>query len=151
MMRLWGEDERRQVASMLTAGGSAGTIARKLGITRNQVLGRIVRDDELHHLIAKRTTPRRKCKPASPQLGWGRHQPKPFVYKGWKFEPPPVRVAPRMRFLSLTDLADSGECRWPVQESAATVGGFLFCAAPCSAEKSYCSCHMRLAYRSAWS
>jgi hypothetical protein len=147
-MRLWGEAERRQVAALLLAGKSAAAIAREFGgLTRNQVLGRIARDDELHRLIAKRAAPRRKAKPASPQLKWGRHQP--FVTDGPKFEPPPVRAVPRMRFLSLTDLAASGECRWPVEESAATVDGFLLCAAPCASEKPYCPCHMRLAYRPA--
>ena len=120
------------------------------GATRaGQVLGRIARDDELHRLIAKRVAPRKKVKQVSPQPMWGRHQPKPFVYNGPKFEPSPLRTAPRMRLLSLTDLAASGECRWPVEESAATVGGFLFCAAPCGLEESYCPHHRRLAYRPA--
>jgi hypothetical protein len=150
MLRLWGEAERHQVAALLLAGKSAAAIAREFGVTKNAALGRIVRDDALHHLIAKPVLSR-KTKLASLRLKWGWHQPKPFVYEGRKFKPPPVRAAPRMRLFSLTDLAVRGECRWPVEESAATVGGFLFCAAPCGLEESYCLYHKRLAYRLAGS
>ena len=56
----------------------------------------------------------------------------------------PARTASGAKLRALAELAPHGECRFPVEESAA--GHFLFCAASCDPAEIYCTHHRSIAY-----
>lgn len=54
---------------------------------------------------------------------------------------PEIVGMPRPKFISLIELKNRGECRWPYGDR-----DFLFCGLPCGA-KTYCRWHMQIRYR----
>lgn len=128
----WTEADRQTVAELLLAGKSAALIGQLIGLNRNQVIGRLYRDRELHWLIGKKYSavkmPREK--PPKPKQS-ALPQPAPLGLSG-------------MRQVPLLGLR-SHECRFAVAEDRNVVGNHLFCGKPTGASDVYCRQHRALA------
>jgi hypothetical protein len=135
----WTADERERVETLLEARLSYRRIAELLGMTRNTVIGRVLRDGELHaHYRPKPTTkPKRKRVLASKH--W-QHDVEPFVVAEIEpIEPQPGELKPLVAL-------GHAECRWPMT-AADVVGGQLFCGRAVAGDHTqYCAFHHREAH-----
>jgi hypothetical protein len=153
----WSETDRQEVAALLLAGKSAALIGRLIGLNRNQVIGRLYRDSELHRLIGKKYSAvkiardKKPSKPSCPAMlplavkpESGRH---PGKRKDMKEKPPVLPMPPGlpgMRQVPLLGLK-SHECRFAVAEDHFVIGNHLFCGRPTGAGDVYCREHRALA------
>jgi hypothetical protein len=135
------------VAGLLQAHLSYRKIAQLLGVTRNTVIGRVIRDDELHaHYSAPQPLPKReRPRWASRRSKHWAHHLEPFGSD--EVDEPPASGEPAghiPRYMTLAELRRDG-CRWPV-EPAMVVGGHLFCGRPRAGDHTqYCRYHHGLA------
>ena len=158
----WSDSERKQIAALIMAGRTCKQIAKAVGLNRNQVIGRLYRDKELHQLVGKNYTvakmeSRKPAKPKVPPVpplhvkpvksavadcifGAGKSLRHDKIGSSAPTFPPPVRLAPRMLLVPLLDVGRC-QCRFPVETSASTIGGYLFCAAPAAPDQVYCDHH----------
>jgi hypothetical protein len=132
----WSETDRQEVAALLLAGKSAALIGQLIGLNRNQVIGRLYRDRELHRLIGKKYSavriardkkPGKRCCPAM----------LPLAAK-------PDSALPGMRQVPLLGLR-SHECRFAVAEDHSVTGNHLFCGRPTTPNEMYCREHRAIA------
>jgi len=144
--RVWTDAERASVAVMLRKGISMGKIARKLGLSRNSVIGRVSRDGELHTFVA------RIVMPVVPPLRPIQAKPPPSGYiirakrKARTVPAPLPSVPPTLQAQLMQDLRRDA-CRWPIGE-ATGVGHFLFCACVRrDRDTSYCAYHHAMAHQ----
>ena len=112
---VWTEIERQRVAALLQAGRSMRRIGQQFGLTRNAVMGRVMRDGGLHRYVGHVV------------------MNKPSAMHTVVTTEAPAGAKP---LFELT----RDDCRWPVAH-ASVVGGHLFCAMPAVPFCSYCAAH----------
>lgn len=122
---LWTDDRIALLEQMRASGASAAAIAKRLGVSRSAVLGKIFR---LRRPSAKKqqAAAQASLKSAAPK----RHRADP----------------PRRRGISLLELTND-TCRWPHGEPGRP--GFFFCGEPgadLESGRPYCARHARRAY-----
>lgn len=154
--RLWTDEQRREVKALLAKGASAAGVARKMGLNRNQVLGRIYRDPELalrnYSPKPKNSPPRppKLPKPTSPtsaavvmvaKAGKG-------VARGTTPADAPVQTQPEPpNHPNAMALIGTGTrwCKWPVAVDGRVLGGFLCCGNRSRPNDVYCEHHRDMA------
>lgn len=150
--RLWTDEQRQEVKALLAKGATAAGVARKMGLNRNQVLGRIYRDPEL---ALRNYSPKPKNSPPRPP-----RLPKPtsptsaavvMVAKAGKAEAEPA-TAPATTpepsdHLNAMALIGTGTrwCKWPVARDSRVLGGFLCCGDRSRPNDVYCEHHRDMA------
>jgi hypothetical protein len=152
---IWSDRDRAQIAEMLLAGKSMRLIGAAFGINRNQVIGRVHRDQELHRLIGKQysAVKMQREKPPKPRqktipplkvmpVTW-RHPGKPDIKGGPAGLPAPSEPS-GMRLVPLIGLR-AHECRFAIGEDRTVIGGFLFCGRAAPADDVYCREHRAIA------
>jgi GcrA cell cycle regulator len=133
--RPWTRERDEALIVMWTEQGfSAAEIGRRLGVSKNAVIGRshrlrlpsrpspIIRRDDVPAPVRERLPQARAPEPAA--------RPAPAAVVAM---PPPE---PQERL--------HGSCRWPIGHPR--TAEFAFCDEPCSAGKPYCEAHCRRAY-----
>lgn len=116
----------------LDDGLSFGLIARRLGVSRNAVMGKVYRlkwkrDDGPRRAIVHRHLIERRGRPAR------------------KPAPPTIEQIDQSGGVALGDLG-ACHCRFPLGETAS---GWRFCGEPKRAGSSYCEGHHRVCYKKA--
>jgi hypothetical protein len=156
-IHVWTEADRQTVADLLLAGKSARLIGAALGLTRNAIIGKLHRDDELHRLVGKqysavkmqREKPPKPKRPAIPSL---KVKPDKNGQNGLNFgfpvgkSAPPQPMPPEpsgIRHLPLLGLR-SRECRFAIAEDHSVIGYHLFCGRPTGGDV-YCREHRTIA------
>lgn len=131
----WTDDRLLMLGGLWAAGHSGAEIARRMGITRNAVVGKahrlglparpspIIRGNTPYQVQAREARAQRAAQRELAKV------PKPVVVPPTVAAqaPRPVRIGP------------CGECQWPT-----TVNGrhLMLCDAPCARGKPYCSAHL---------
>jgi GcrA cell cycle regulator len=160
-------DERVEVLKALWAdGASASAIAKRLGVTRNAVIGKVHRLD----LPARAPTPERFRKAKTGDMASARapkkrapamefhgisiakRTPNPLGWRAKRIKPkvmpkprPPRPAAPVRRNIGLLELT-AASCRWPVNDPPRGEP-YLFCGAAVEEPRVYCSDHYLIAYQ----
>lgn len=145
----WTEENIAIARAGMEAGLSGGQIALKLGVTRNTVIGKMLR-------MGVKSANAKGHKPGVP-APW-KSIPKPPRPNMMTINariarppvPPPIPIEEPVEALSeppptakpFEDLL-AGECRWPYGEATP----YLFCAAPQHDGHSYCLGHCSIAHR----
>ena len=138
----WNDQAISTLRALWTDGHSTAEIGRRMGITKNAVIGKV------HRLkLSGRPSPI-GTRPRAPRVK--------CVMRGQPtlspaFRPAPVVAAPRTS-TTLTRpvtppsivLPTRGACQWPVGEPRAP--GFRLCDAPALCGRPYCETHCRTAY-----
>jgi hypothetical protein len=153
MTPAWNPDLVRQLVS---AGCNARAISVVFGLSKNAVLGRLHRDEQLNKLwTAQRPPKKRKPLPgpkrmaAPPDL---KDPPKAsFVtgdWKNWeeregKKRAMEVKMQVKKPHMLLVPQMNLGphQCKWPEVTDPTVTGGYLFCGAPTGAFETYCKYH----------
>jgi hypothetical protein len=135
----WSETDRQEVAALLLAGKSAALIGRLIGLNRNQVIGRLYRDRELHRLIGKKYSAVRIVRDKKPSKPSKHPSKRKDCQEKSAVLPAPLGL-PGMRQVPLLRLR-SRECRFAVAEDHSVIGNHLFCAVPCAPDATYCKYH----------
>ena len=146
----WTDERVEELKCLLKEGLSCSQIGRKLGCTRNAVIGKAHRIQHATGVRLMNEKPRRVpgspiagCKPKRP---YTRRSVAPslasdtggFVMPVAVLPPPaPLPVADTSRACGIVDLTG---CRWPVGHDDATIGGHIFCNAEKHDER-YCAVH----------
>lgn len=141
-MTLWAEESVIQLRKLRQAGCSAAECARSLGMTRNQVIGKLSRLG----ILARPTIPiqHNNCTDRTKHNNGGVTT---TVRKTFPTKPMPVTGAqddysiPVAQRLSIFDLSDA-TCRWPVGDPRSA--DFFFCGAVTGGHV-YCKLHARRA------
>lgn len=157
-VKMWTAEERSHVASLILDGKSCRAIGSMLDLTRNAVIGRIHRDKDLRPLLTEHGHPARTRKAASKPKPPPKPKPTPVPkppapppaaarkadptdWGAWEdTEAQATRKPPAKSPKPLMDLGRF-ECRFPVLENAAVVGGYLFCSEATRPEEVYCGHH----------
>lgn len=147
MYATWTDTDIAMLQRLWKEGQSATEIGKRLGVSRNAVLGK------LHRLALQESPDGKPVKPARVQK---QRPPAPPRRPKVKLVPPapkpalpPVHIVDhsviKPRPLLMTTLTvGNGDCRWPVEgEKDAT----LFCGHNTHEGKVYCAYHCRTAYR----
>jgi GcrA cell cycle regulator len=142
----WTRERVEQLRSLTEAGLSCAQIARKLGVSRNAVIGKLNRLG-----ISRGRTPAAARPPAPPSMAARPRRPNILAQRQilravYAEAPAPAAdaaIAGGGR-CSLLDLA-KGKCRWPLSDPGAS--DFSFCGNAAVAGLPYCAGHARLAYR----
>jgi hypothetical protein len=133
-----------EVIPMIEAGKTAAAIAEAFGLNRNQVIGRLHRDQRLvdvwTRIASKRTFKKSKkvAKPVAPSIET------PIEETSAPVEEKPRLVRPKPLKLPIGDLA-AHQCRWPVDQDQD--GIHLFCGAATDPFDRYCPYHLSKAYQ----
>lgn len=115
---VWTDERIEELKSLWSEGLTTGEIGKRLGVSKNAVVGKA------HRLGLKgRPSPIKRTKPSRPAA------------------PPPKEPEPKIR--SLVDLS-ANTCRWPIGDPREP--GFHFCGKPTADGKPYCSEHAAIAY-----
>lgn len=146
MYATWTDTDIAMLQRLWKEGQSATEIGKRLGVSRNAVLGK------LHRLAVQEAAggklvkaPRANLQrppatPRKPKMKLVPPAPKPAL--------PAVQlvddsiVKPRPLLMKLFDL-DNNDCRWPVEGEKANT---LFCGHNTHQDKVYCAYHCRMAY-----
>jgi GcrA cell cycle regulator len=147
MNATWTDTDIAMLQRLWKEGQSATKIGKRLGVSRNAVLGK------LHRLAVQESPDGKPVKPARVQK---QRPPAPPRRPKMKLVPPapkpalpPVHlvddsiVKPRPLMMKLFDLSNN-DCRWPVEGEKANT---LFCGHDTHQDKVYCAYHCRLAYQ----
>ncbi len=142
----WNEEIIARLRALWAEGHSTAEIGRRMGISKNAVVGKahrlqltarpspIRRGDE----APRRPAPARR--PAPPSMPSEPPRPPSAVQVEERPAPPPLRaVVPSTR-----SAARSTPCCWPIGEPGSP--DFRFCDEPAIAGKPYCEAHAQLAY-----
>ncbi len=133
-------------------GQSTAEIGRRLGTSRNSVIGKAARLD-----LPKRPSPIKRASSAAPQSG-PRRLPVPTladmmplqalapVMDGLEVATPPAppRIKPVTRSRHMLLAPASKQCCWPIGEPG--TAEFRYCNEPALPRKPYCQDHVRSAY-----
>jgi GcrA cell cycle regulator len=147
----WSDEREAEFKGYYAEGISHGTIAARMGITRNASIGKA------HRLGLEQRAARPALKPwvalGISERTWQRHRKKSFPYRGVvvrrRLIPEADRgekmtdIAPAVGCgpLTLMDL-ERHSCRWPVEVPGQPM---MYCGDP-KASGSYCARHCRMAY-----
>ena len=141
----WTRERVEQLKSLTDAGLSCAQIARRLGVSRNAVIGKLNRLGLSRGRVP--AAPRAAAPPAGPRLRRPSIMAQRQILRAVYAEAPPppeaVTVVAAER-CSLLDLA-KGKCRWPISDPGAA--DFAFCGNAAVSGLPYCTGHARLAYR----
>lgn len=143
----WSDEVVGRLRALWAEGLSTAEIGRRMGISKNAVVGKA------HRLnLAARPSPIRRGPADAPRL-----RPPPRRTSGPTLPPLPVaatpipaQVAPRpvatasLRTIAAPWTGRSSPCCWPIGEPGTT--NFRFCDANSVAGKPYCDTHAALAY-----
>lgn len=130
----WSDEKTELLRSLWTEGLSASDIGKKVGKTRNAVLGKA------HRLgLASRIDIERPQRPSTPRV---------YVPKVKMEEPEPILEPPlvlddgsNVTVLTINDR----HCRWPIGHPNEDT--FHFCGLAPKADRPYCEAHARKAYQ----
>lgn len=152
--RIWTDEQRQEVKALLAKGASAAGVARKMGLNRNQVLGRIYRDPELA-LRSFLPKPKKTTPPKSPKVTSPTSANVVMVAKAGsdvvRGAPPaaaPVVTTPEPpNHPNAMALIGTGThwCKWPVARDSRVLGGFLCCGNRSLSNDVYCAHHRGIA------
>lgn len=148
----WTTERIELLKSHFEAGLSCEQIARKIGVTRNAVIGKLNRlgltrlksglSVRRERVAAGGASHPRVARPARPKVT---NAAAPRVRKPVEDSAAEAEVVVIMdRTCSLLDLTEF-KCRWPIGEPGSE--GFCFCGNERADGLSYCSAHARMAYR----
>jgi GcrA cell cycle regulator len=128
----WTSEQITQLTRMWEDGLSTAEIGKRLGISKNAVVGKAHR---LH--LAARPSPIKRIgpRPASVPRAIA-HHPRPAP----QFRPAPPQAAPAPRVVVLSNQT----CMWPIGHPGET--GFHFCTERAIQGKPYCVEHAAMAY-----
>lgn len=130
----WSEERIVQLRALWSEGLSTAEIGRRLGISKNAVVGKAhrlhlpARPSPIRNPPAFRSMPRRMHAPPPPRV---MIEPPPPP------KPEPAKVIARINYKGPT-------CQWPLGHPGQA--GFHFCGDPCAAGKPYCAGHAARAY-----
>src|SRR4051794_24128151 len=149
----WNEETIARIRALWAEGLSTAEIGRRMGISKNAVVGKAhrlnlparpspIRRDATPSLKAPAAArPQAPAAPRAPLPPQRRLEERPPVAAHRPAPPPaaapPVIVRPFLR-------ASSRSCCWPIGEPGTS--GFRFCADAATHGKPYCSAHAALAY-----
>jgi GcrA cell cycle regulator len=148
----WDDNRIEQLKKLWSEGLSASQIAAELGgVTRNAVIGKVHRLGLSGRAKAKPVAaarPRKVVKTAA-RTSTVSFRGNLAVVEMVDAEPvvEPVRenvVIPMSRRVSIMELRE-GVCRWPLGDPLHS--DFAYCGADCSAAKTYCEAHSRVAFQ----
>jgi GcrA cell cycle regulator len=138
----WNEETIAQLRALWMEGHSTAEIGRRMGITKNAVVGKA------HRLkLSSRPSPIRRDRSGDV------HRPRPvpraerIAQRPRVIEPPaPVtpRAAPVLRQVTSVPFGRVSPCCWPIGEPGTRT--FRFCDADTLPNKPYCGEHAQLAY-----
>ena len=137
----WNDEQVEQLRTYWDEGHSAAEISRRMGTTKNSIVGKASRLD-----LPARPSPiiRDPNKPSPTRKPYDvRYPPRktlPPLRSG--NIPPPEPCAPHPDVPAPYGRVE--DCRWPMGEPGAR--GFHFCEAPSLAGRPYCEEHYRIAY-----
>jgi GcrA cell cycle regulator len=142
----WTAERVEQLRSYVNAGLTCSQIALEIGVTRNAVIGKIHRLGLSHGSPAAAPALRRLPHVRSPRMTQRRILRALFDEPRRLAEAPVIEVAAveSAERCSLLELAH-GKCRWPINHPGEQ--DFAFCGNDAAAGMSYCSGHVRIAYR----
>ncbi|MDF2096861.1 GcrA family cell cycle regulator [Aquibaculum arenosum] len=135
----WTPERIEELTQLWNAGHSASAIGKKLGVSKNAVVGKAHR----LNLPARPSPIRRDSKPAQPA-----RKPAPVLKT-----PPPMPAAPAkeerrrppmVRVQQQQEKSTGRRCQWPIGDPATP--DFHFCEAPAAGGKPYCAEHCAVAY-----
>ena len=146
----WTDDAIRRLRQLWSEGHSTAEVGRRMGITKNAVVGKAHRLD----LPARPTPIRRNSSPRTPRAP--RRQPVPRLADTMPLASlhgtniaTTVECLPRATLVRRVTIAarriGSHPCSWPIGEPGAQA--FRFCADPAPLGVPYCDEHARLAYK----
>ncbi len=130
----WSDERISQLRSLWSEGLSTAEIGRRLGISKNAVVGKAhrlhlpARPSPIRNPPAFRSMPRRTAAPPPPRV---MIEPPPAP------KPEPAKVVARINYKGPT-------CQWPVGHPGQA--GFHFCGDPSANGKPYCASHAARAY-----
>ena len=134
----WGEDAISQLRVLWMEGHSTAEIGRRMGVTKNAVVGKA------HRL--------KLCARPSPIRHEGRAEARPRPTRVPKTSPqavqaavaPPTASRPVLRSVPAVAFGRVSPCCWPIGEPGTK--SFRFCDADTLPNKPYCDTHAQLAY-----
>lgn len=134
----WTPERIDELTQLWNSGHSASAIGKRLGVSKNAVVGKAHR----LNLPARPSPIRREAKPSQP----------PRKRSPALAEPTPTPVAPaavreepaRPPLIRRREQPAGRQCQWPIGDPAKS--DFHFCGKPASAGKPYCSDHCSVAY-----
>ncbi len=139
----WTEERVAALRSLWTDGNTASEVSRRLGVTRNAVIGKV------HRLgLGGRQAP------AAPRAIATQPARRIRTPGDWSGSAPPTAAAPyRPKFVESSDLAPTSNllalnahsCRWPIGHP--TDPEFGFCGRDRQDNASYCAEHRKVALR----
>lgn len=136
----WDEETVARVKEMQRNGVSRHKIAKQIGMTANQVIGKLYRMGTREQHLSRRPRPIKAAKSVAK-----RAQATPIPVEKMETLPlPSPRVTEDVPRKQLLDL-DRHECRWPIGDPRQ--GAFGFCALPRVADRPYCAAHARRAIK----
>ena len=138
----WNDQAISALSALWADGYSTAEIGRRMGITKNAVIGKVHRlklSGRPSPIGARPTAPRVKHVTRGHPTLPPAFRPVLVVAAPRTSTPPERPVAP-----PLLALATRGSCQWPVGEPRAL--GFRLCEAPALCGRPYCETHCRSAY-----
>lgn len=138
----WTPDRIQRLRALWHEGHSVAQIGRRLGISKNAVVGKA------HRLnLPGRPNPIHgysRPHPDRPRRARAGRMPAPPVRPPPPPSPRPVVFSPPSDASPVRPMGPVSECCWPIGEPGRSA--FRFCGAPSEPRKPYCTEHSRLAY-----
>ena len=134
----WTPDHIKTLMGLWEEGLPTSEIGRRLGVTKNAVVGKV------HRLgLKKRQSPIRQAAAGSAQPAKPKAAPKPAANSSTPPMPAAKAVKPTGDVVRLEELTSS-MCSWPEGEPGTP--DFYFCGEPSVTDKPYCEAHCARAY-----
>ena len=135
----WSEEAISQLRAFWTEGHSTAEIGRRMGVTKNAVVGKAHRLKLCARPSPIRHDGRADARPRTPRLS--KVEPAATLAET-AAAPPPVR--PVLRSVPTAAFGRVSPCCWPIGEPGTP--SFRFCDAATLPNKPYCETHAQLAY-----
>ena len=150
----WNEEAIAQLRTLWAEGHSTAEIGRRMGISKNAVVGKAhrlgliarpspIRRDAAAGATARPPSARRVCGPTLPPLS-GAAAPVPVLPASVSVPAPRPAAAPALQPVPSRPASRRMACCWPIGEPGTP--GFHFCDAEALSGKPYCAAHAQLAY-----